>query len=237
MIDIHSHFLPGIDDGAPTMLDGIDILKCLFRQGVTDVIATPHFVNESSYMSPRSDNLKLLDKMKELVANEGININLYLGNEIYIDSKILELLDKGMISSLADSEYLLVEFPLDDEFPNYDDYLAELTNSGYKVILAHPERYTITQEDYDIITSLHEIGVLFQCNLRSLIGKYGKSAQKLVRRLMKDKLVFTFGSDIHRVMSNDDLLLAKSKLNKYYDKSEIKKLLVSNPEKILRGIY
>ncbi len=237
MIDIHSHFLPGIDDGAPTMLDGIDILKCLSRQDVTDVIATPHFVNESSYMSPRSDNLKLLDQMKELVANEGININLYLGNEIYIDSKILELLDKGMISSLADSKYLLVEFPLDDEFPNYDDYLAELINSGYKVILAHPERYTIMQEDYDIITSLHEIGVLFQCNLRSLIGKYGKSAQKLVRRLMKDKLVFTFGSDIHRAMSNDDLLLAKSKLNKYYDKSEIKKLLVSNPEKILRGIY
>ena len=151
MIDIHSHVLPGIDDGAGTFDDSIEILSDLSSNGVTDVIATPHYVKESQYTSPVESNMALLDELVERLKEEDISINVYLGNEIYIDEDIKGLIDTGQVFPLNGGEYLLVEFPLNDEFPNYEDYLSSLLMDGYKVVLAHQERYLIAQEDYSEI--------------------------------------------------------------------------------------
>ena len=235
MIDVHAHILPGIDDGAKTFEDSINIIKELMRQGVTDIIATPHYVNESIYMSPRLENVRILNELKDRLALENIKINLFLGNEIYIDREMIDLIKRGKISTMAGSKYLLVELPLDEKWPNYDDFLRELMDYGYKVILAHPERYTIIQEDYEVAKNLFDMGVLLQCNMGSVVGKYGREAKKLVRRMAKDKMIFTFGSDIHHCSRSDYLVLAKRKLNKYYSDGELKQLLVTNPNKILNN--
>lgn len=235
MIDIHAHIIPGVDDG-PRSLDGsLEIARKLVETDVTDVIATPHYVHETNYVSPRVNNLRLLAELRQFLASNGVKINLYLGNEIYIDRNIIGLLKAKKISTLAGSDYLLVELPLDQEFPDYQDILGELVSQGYKVILAHPERYIIVQDNYDVLLELHEMGVLFQCNLRSILGRYGGGAKKMAQRLAKDRLIFTFGSDIHHGGNNNDLALAQKKLRKYYSEHELTRVLVTNPGSILRA--
>ena len=233
MIDIHSHILPGIDDGSRDIAESIDMVRKLVRQGVTDIVATPHYMDGTSFVSPRKTNLKLLEELKQALNDEGVKVNLYLGNEIYISDNMLELLKAGKMSAMADSKYLLVELPLDDEYPNYEDFLLELMNHGYKVILAHPERYTIIQKDYEVVKNLHEMGVLMQCNINSIVERYGKSAKKVVKRMAKDKLIFAFGSDIHRCGRTDYITLAEKKLAKYYTEHELRWLMVGNPKKII----
>lgn len=233
MIDIHSHFLPGIDDGAKTIEDSINILNELSRQGVTDVIATPHYVEETIYISSRRRNYELLDAVRARAKEAGININLYLGNEIYINNNIISLHQLGTVSALNNTAYLLVELSLSGKYPNYEGVLDELVRAGYKVVLAHPERYTTVQEDFEVLYPLAEMGVLFQCNLGSIIGQYGKNAKKTVRRMIKENMIFAFGSDIHRAHGTADISLAQKKLAKYYSKADLNKVLYENPSKII----
>ena len=233
MIDIHSHILYGVDDGADTLADAVKIARGLASQGVTDVVLTPHYVDETCYSVCREDNLKRFDELKSALATEGVDINIYIGNELYISEDILDWLKQGIISTLNDSKYLLVELPLNGEYQSYDDILMLLTRHGYQVILAHPERYEIFKDDYSLLQNLCEVGKLLQCNIGSFVGKYGKDALKLARKLAKDKMIFAFGSDVHHPFKNDYILKAQKKLAKYYSDTEIKEVLVENPAKIL----
>ena len=233
MIDIHSHILPGVDDGARSFDESVEIARMLSSCGVTDIVATPHFIRETNFVSPVANNRKIVKELKNRLKAEAIDVNIYLGNEIYIDEDIVGLLRSGQISPLAGSKYLLIELPLNDEFSNYEDHLCNLIEDGYKVVLAHPERYAIAQEDYGILEDLYELGVLFQCNIGSVYGKYGKSAQKLLKKLAKDKKIFTFGSDAHHPGSSQSFDLAYKKLLKYYNERELRELLVKNPRKII----
>ena len=239
MIDIHSHILPGVDDGARTLTESVEIVRVLTKMGVTDIVATPHFIAESNYESSRYDNMRKLMELKKALETEAINVKIYLGNEIYIDRRIKDLLKAGKIATLAESKYLLVEIPLNDEYANYEDILMDLMNCGYKVVLAHPERYAIIEKDFEIARELYRNGVLFQCNLYSILGKYGRNAKKAIRKLAKEKLIFTFGSDIHHPGDVEKMKkqhsLAIKKYLKYYNEAELKKLLVGNPAKIIGG--
>ena len=232
MIDLHSHILPGIDDGAAMMQDSIRLVKELESIGVSDIFATPHYVDETIYVSPRKDNLKLIDELQREIDKEGISVRLHLGNEVYITPRILQLVSEGEISTLGDTKNILVELPMSGEFPGYRDIMLELIRSGYHVILAHPERYSAFMSDYSLILDLHEMGVDFQCNLGSFAGQYGRGVFKLARRLAKEKMIWGMGSDIHHV--HPGLLEnGKKKLARFYTEDELNEILVNNPKKIL----
>lgn len=233
MIDVHSHILPGIDDGAETLEDSLEILRELIEAGVTEVIATPHYMPETNYVSPKSENQKLLRKLRTRAKKEHLDIKIHLGNEIYINESISQLIKDKAISTLAGKKYILVELPLNEEYPNYKDTLLQLLSDGYKVVLAHPERYDIVKKDFKVIEELHEAGILLQCNLCSVLGRYGRGAKKTMKKLMKNKMIFTFGSDIHRRRHDDNLVQAQAKIKKYYTETELEQLLVKNPQKIL----
>ena len=233
MIDIHSHILPGIDDGARTMDESIDIVQELVSQGVTGIIATPHYITDTYYISNKKDNRVLLARLREALLDAGITANVWLGNEIFIDRNIMDLLRQNIVSTLGNTNYVLVEFSLNEEYPNYVDILGNLTEKGYKVILAHPERYTLTQQDYDALEELCDMGVLLQCNVGSFIGQYGKAAEKLAVRLAKENRIFAMGSDIHHARGDKRILRATKKLRKYYDAAGLERVLVKNPSKML----
>ncbi len=234
MIDIHSHILPGIDDGAKSFEQSLDILRGLSGQGITDVICTPHFIAETKITSPKSTNTKLLDELKKRVEDENIDINLHLGNEIYIDRDIAKFIRTRKISPLADSKYLLIELPMSGEFAQYQDIFLSLQRKGWTVILAHPERYHSFQKDDKELQELFGKGVLFQCNLGSFIGQYGKNAKKLARKLAKENQIFCFGTDIHRPRNYSEIAKAIKKLSKYYGPAGLNQLLVVNPSMIVK---
>ena len=165
MIDIHCHLLFGIDDGSKSIESSVNALRGLENLGYTDIILTPHYVKDTNYASPISNNTKLMNELKSTLLSEGININLYLGNEIFINNDIPKLLKSREITSLNNSKYLLIELPLSGEFEGYIDVFEELINYGFKVILAHPERYATFQRDFNKILELEELGLYFQSNL------------------------------------------------------------------------
>ena len=154
MIDIHSHLIYGVDDGSRSLEESIDILKNLSINGVTDIILTPHFINETKYTSLKLDNAKKFKELQKEVKNQNININLYLGNEIYIDKNIFKLIEENKICTLNNTEYVLVELPMSGVYSDYQDIINNLLNEGCKVILAHPERYDSFQKDYSKIDEL-----------------------------------------------------------------------------------
>lgn len=233
MIDTHSHILPGVDDGARDFEESIKIIRTLASEGISSIIATPHYVEGTDYVSSRETNEKIIKALRQKVSKEGILVQLKLWNEIYIDEGILELIEAGKVSLI--SKYLLVELPLSGEYPNYRDILLELIQNGYKVVLAHPERYASFQEDFSRILELSEMGVLMQCNLGSLVGKYGKKAEKTLKKMIKERLVFMFGTDSHREPKSGYFSGIMKKLAKYYSDDELEQVLTKNSTKILKG--
>ena len=233
MIDIHSHILPKVDDGAETLDASVAIIRELASQGVTDIIATPHFIDETIYSSARRENLRLLDDLRQTIAHEGIEAKLYLGNEIYINHRIDELIKFNRISTLAESRYLLIELPMNGEFTGYEDIFRDLIRDEYKVILAHPERYVAMREDFGILERLTEMGVLLQCNTGSFIRQYGKHAEKTAIQLAKRDMIFALGSDMHRTRGDKEIAQAVKKLGKYYSDEALERVLTGNAQDII----
>ena len=234
MIDIHNHQLYGVDDGSKTLEDSISVLKHMSKCGYTDVVLTPHYIKESRYSSRVSDNKEILKTMESKLREEGIDLNLYLGNEVYMDDDIYELLGRGEITSLNGSKYILIELPMSGEYPDYIDIFRELIYKDYKVILAHPERYLAFQEDYSLIEELIDEEVLLQCNIDSLNGKYGKGAEKLIKQLLKEHKVSFLATDIHQDKRDyKDWKKAKAVALKYITEREFDDLTVNNPKMII----
>ena len=229
MVDIHNHLLYGIDDGAKTIEESIEIIGHLKDIGITDIILTPHYINGSSYCSPRKVNEKLIKNLQSRVKD----VNLYLGNEIYMNEYIKHLLNNRQICPLNDTNYLLIELPMSGVYDYYEDILAELIEAGYNVVLAHPERYETVKNDFDILYKLKDMGVLFQSNVTSLAGFYGTRAKETCERLVQEHMITFFGTDTHHDEDYSFLESAKLVMKKYIDDKEIKKLLEDNAKELL----
>lgn len=199
MTDVHSHILFGIDDGSRTILESIELLKKLKSVGFNNVILTPHFILDSTYNSNYESNIKIYNELKERLISENIDINIYLGNEIFIDKNVPTLLEKNIITSLNGTKYVLVEFPMHNKLLNIEDMLYEIRSKGYEVVIAHPERYDAFKEDYSIVDTLREDGFLFQSNYSSILGYYGKDSIKLLKYMLKRHYIDFLGTDIHRI--------------------------------------
>lgn len=234
MIDIHAHLLYEVDDGAKNIEDSLRILRDLENLGYKEIVLTPHYIKDSNYNSTKIDNEKRLILLKEKLREEKININLFLGNEIFIDNDIIYLIKQGIVSSLNNSKYFLIELPMSGEFEGYEDILKEIIDMGYHVILAHPERYFSFQKNFDRIYSLEKMGILFQSNIESIIGSYGLGAKKLVRRLLKEKKITFLATDIHHRKKDYHIWdKAKKKMLKYIKEDEYNLMTDINPKKYI----
>jgi len=199
MTDIHCHLIYDVDDGSRDIQETIELLQELKKTGFNQVIITPHFIYGTEYdVDNKTKELKL-KKIKQELKKQNIDIKVFLGNEIFINKSISKLLEQGKAMSLANTKYLLIELPFHNKIIGLEDILYELTCQGYTPIIAHPERYTYFQEDYRLVDSFKEEGILFQCNYASILGYYGKAAEKLIKYMLKKEYVDYFGTDLHRI--------------------------------------
>lgn len=199
MTDIHSHILFNLDDGSKSIDESIELLKKMESVGFNNVILTPHYIKNTDYKSNNVQKLEKLEMLKNAVKKNNININIYLGNEIFIDDEIIELVKDNKIYSLNNSKYLLIEIPFHNQILNLEDILYEIKYNGYIPIIAHPERYTYFQKNYKLVQKLKDDGILFQSNYSSILGDYGSSSKKLIKKLLKDGYVDYLGTDIHHI--------------------------------------
>ena len=237
MIDIHSHLIYGVDDGSTSIEKSLEILNDLSKNGITDIILTPHYITDTNYVSSKRNNIEKLIELKREIKKQGININLYLGNEIYIDPNILDLIKSNQICSLNNSEYILVELPMSGLYPDYQEIFSDLLKIGFKVILAHPERYTAFQKDKEKINEVVDMGVLLQCNIDSILGNYGNNAKKTLKYILKNKLVSFVGTDIHSIKTDYSYIeKAKKKFQKYLTDEELDNIFNKNALEIINRV-
>ena len=234
MIDIHCHLLYGVDDGASNIEESIDVLKDLANNGYSDVILTPHYIKDTKYSSTRINNYNKLKELRRALKINNINIKLHLGNEIYIDEDIYKLLAEGVISTLNNTRFILIELPMSGEYEGYKYILEDLINKGCQVILAHPERYASFQEDFSKIYELENMGVYFQSNLDSIIGGYGQAAEKMMERLLAEKIISFLATDIHHKKHDyNKWIKAKQKALEYISEEEFNILVYENPKALV----
>lgn len=236
MRDLHSHYLPGVDDGANDIEVTKKMLASAEKNGITDIIFTPHFILDSRYMSTKDENKKIFEPIKR-IAKEEYNINIFLGNEVYCNTEMLRLYKEGKIATLNDSRYMLIEIPMYSKINNVKDIFFELISNDIVPILAHPERYTAYYNDLDFFIELRKMGVLLQMNYPSLVGEYGTKAKKMAKKLLKSGLISFVGSDIHsdKESKNDQVAKMEKKLKKYVTEAEFIDITANNFARVVRN--
>lgn len=235
MKDLHSHILYDIDDGSRNLKESLEILKKASINGITDIILTPHYIKDSKYNANNKEKEKKLKNLQEELKKNNIKINLYLGNEVYIDEDINNLLKKD-ISTINNSKYILIELPLNSKCLILDEVLYGLVKENLIPIIAHPERYKAYYKNYDFFDNLIKKGCLFQSNIGSLYGDYGRKSKKMFKELLKRNMIHFIGSDIHNQNSKIyEKNIEKDLLKIVKDKNKVDDLLINNTDKVINN--
>ena len=200
MIDIHSHILPGIDDGAKTEADSMAMAKAAVEEGIHTMIATPHHKN-GSFDNIRENILTYTDILNSLFEQENIPLTLLPGQETRINGEMIEALENGELLPLNNSRYLFVELP-DDSVPRYTkQMLFDIQVAGYVPIIVHPERNQELIEHPNKLYDFVRTGTLTQITAGSVLGKFGKNIQKFTHQLIDANLTHFIASDAHNITS------------------------------------
>ncbi|HTN19053.1 MAG TPA: CpsB/CapC family capsule biosynthesis tyrosine phosphatase [Pelobium sp.] len=201
-IDMHSHILPGIDDGAPTVKESVMMAKRFQELGFKKLIATPHIMADYYRNTPDSIN-KALDELREELVKQNIDMPIEAAAEYYLDETFESKIDKGNLMTMG-GDYILFELSYINYPNNIKDIIQKLNDKGLKPILAHPERYPYlgSIENY---YKIREFGCYFQLNTISLAGYYGKQTQKIAEELVDNLMIDFIGSDMHHLKHADAL--------------------------------
>ncbi len=235
MKDIHSHLIYGIDDGSKSLDESIELLKEMEKAGTTDLMLTPHYVENSKYICNNKDKKEIFNKLKDRLKKEKININLYLGNEVFFTENFYDLIKKREISTLNNSKYLLFEFPMNHIYPNTGEVISNIISKGCVPILAHPERYMRFIRHPEIAEDYLRMGILLQGNLTSLFGKYGFKSKRLLKLYLKNHWISFLGSDTHHDVKYSEKKLRKKLLRITKDEDYVNDLLYNNFDKVINN--
>lgn len=195
--DVHSHFIPGIDDGAQTMEDTVTLVSAMRELGYTKVITTPHVMADGFRNTPEIILGGLEDVRKELSAR-GINMTIEAAAEYYLDHELDKLIKDRRVLTFGDN-LLLFELPFLSEPVVLLSVIFEMQTAGYRPVLAHPERYQYWHTDLSMMEKLKERGVLFQLNTVALMGGYGPGVKKAAEKMIDLGWYEFLGSDCHRM--------------------------------------
>lgn len=232
---MHSHILPNIDDGARSVEETFHLIQEAKEVGFEAIIATSHYM-EGYYETDTPEREIWVKAIYDKLQEKNIDINLYLGNEIYLSENMITLLEEGKASTINDTSYVLFEMPLNVEPLNLYDVIYEMQQYKLVPILAHPERYTFVQEEPELIYDLIQKGVLMQANYASVIGYYGQKAQMIVKKLLENNMIHFLGSDVHRqntIYSRIPQILEE--LKSIIGKSKLEELTTINPKLVLNN--
>lgn len=194
-IDIHSHLLPAIDDGAKSIDETEFLIRSLADFGIKKIITSPHIMN-SIYPNTSLKITNVLHTTTQDLSNKNIHYPIKAAAEYFMDDVFLENLKTESLLTLKDN-YVLVEMSYMNPPINLYDIIFEIQIAGYKPVLAHPERYFYFHKSFDEYVKLKKAGCLFQLNLLSTVDYYGNDVTKTADLLLKKGLINFVGSDVH----------------------------------------
>lgn len=186
--DMHSHLLPGIDDGSPDLETSLQLIRSMTEMGFTKLITTPHIMWDM-YKNTREIILGKLEVLRSAVKDEGLDVEINAVAEYFLDDYVAGLLKNNEPLLTVSGNMVLVEFSLAHPSMSLKDILFEMQMQGYQPIIAHPERYIYLERNKEFYEELKDIGCFFQLNLLSLAGYYGKSVEELAQYLIKKSIM------------------------------------------------
>lgn len=235
-IDIHTHILPGVDDGAKDWETCLNMLQKSAECGVQKVIATPHYFPWKQKSTPMEIEALCREAQKKLLKKHGITMDIYPGNEIYYSTDAIQDLKEGKMLTLAGSRYILVEFDPRSSYQVFCRAVKEFRDAGYIPIVAHMERYECMSQASKM-QELKDMGALFQMNVEAFQGGFFDSDSRWSKKCLLEEQVDFLASDMHGLhrrtpIAEEELLWIRKKLNPKYQKV----LLYENAQAILDSI-
>jgi protein-tyrosine phosphatase len=202
--DMHSHLIPGIDDGSADMETSLQLTRGMMELGYKKLITTPHIMWDM-YRNSRQIILEGLVQLQAAVKAEALDVEINAAAEYFLDEHIEELIKNNEPLLTITGNMVLVEFSMAHPPMNLKDILFEMQMHGYQPIIAHPERYTYLGNNKEFYDELKDIGCMFQLNLLALGGYYGKPVHELAQYLVKKEYYDLVGSDLHHARHLDAL--------------------------------
>ena len=237
MIDIHTHILPGLDDGAKDPESAVKMAQAAANDGISRLIATPHVITGSFDYSPEQINVAVQELNAALTARQ-IPVQILPGGEYRLESDLPARLRAGSVLTLNDSRaWLLVELPSSLLPPDYERILYEIQLQGVTPIIAHPERNQVIIKKPEILKKLTERGIMAQLTSASITGDFGQEIQKCSRRLIEQGSIQCLASDAHTYKGHRSLGLsaARDAIKKRYGEDYARALVEDNPARMLTG--
>lgn len=241
MIDIHSHILPGLDDGAQTWEDALQMARQAVADGIRVMVATPHLfkgrVVDPQKINEKSAILDLIGRFKERLAAEGIALEILPGCDVPLSVEALMLLEDDLLLTINDlKRYLLLELPDTAIPPATEEICFRIKSKGITPIITHPERHLIIQEAPDRLRRLLDLGCLSQLTAGSLTGRFGRHVSRASRQLIKKGYVHLMATDAHNPSSRPPLLSqALNELSTLVGPERARAMVTQVPGKIIKG--
>jgi len=232
VIDMHNHILPGVDDGSQSMETTLKMIRIAAEEGITHMLATPHFKKGHHNASPATVR-KLVADVQALADENDLNLTILGGNEVMYFSDMEEAFEAGQLNTMNGSNYLLIEFYPDDDYARIRRGVETVQSLGLHPILAHVERFLPLRKDPRLIEEIKGRGALIQVNASSIDGSQGFGTKQFCKKLLKQRLVDFVGTDAHhyesrapRMKNCVEYLYAK------YDEAYVDKILFKNAMKL-----
>lgn len=235
IFDIHCHIVPGVDDGATDIEETRKLLRMEYKQGVRNIIATPHF-RFRMFETPVEKVKEQFKLVEKAAAEISPDLHVYLGCEFHSTMEMLPMLREKKVMTMAGSRYVLTEFSHNSEENYIHERISALLSGGYKPIIAHIERYEATRTSLDFVEELVNMGAYMQINADSIIGKDGFFTRRYCNKAMKYGLIHFVGSDCHNSTQRITRIGEAYKMTaKNLGQDYADELFIHNPEKILKN--
>lgn len=229
MINVHSHILYGVDDGSENLEQSIDMLNECAKQGITDLVLTPHY--RGAFKQSYQKLKEKFDEFSLVVKEQNLNINLYLGQEITYRDSFFDLYKAGEFGGINGGRYVLIEFDFHKSI-DYSNVMHEIKLMNLVPIIAHPERYDhFTLAD---ACEIRQIGGMIQVNAESIVGKNRHRYKKLINAMFKEGLVDIVAGDEHY---SRPILMEKAYKHvlKHFGEDAAKVTFYINAKKVIKG--
>lgn len=203
--DIHTHILPGVDDGAKDMSHAMELVRMAYQNGTRNMVLTPHYRGKFKENTP--DRLKaVFDAFCSRVADELPGMQLYLGQEIYYEMDAPARLEEGRALAIHESAYCLLEFRTNTLRSQILMGVSEMIRHGFTPIIAHAERYDVFRSDRTLADEVLQQGALIQLNADSVLGRHGLGVKWFCERLLKQRKAHFIATDAHDAQKRPPLL-------------------------------
>lgn len=236
-IDMHSHILPGVDDGAENMDMSMTMVDMAYNQGVRLMIATPHYY-PGHMRYPKEHLEEVYAQTISVIKEKYSDFTLLLGNEIYYRDEVVEKLKNRRIFTLADTRYVLLEFSTVAEYDYVRKAVKKILDAGYYPILAHIERYSCLWKNEKGVKELIRMGAYMQINAENFEGGFFSAERRYCTKLIQDGMVHFLGSDCHNTKRRSpNIKQAADYLEEKIEPEALARIMSQNPRKLLDDKY